>query len=66
MEVGKTVVNVINEGGNVTAQGIYYGEGIPTADLKVKMPTIRHYAILVDGQLRYYPTGYTTIQVAKN
>lgn len=63
MNVGSTVVDVINEGGNVCARGVYYGEGIPGAEVKAKMPTLIHYAVLVGNELRYYPRGYTTLQV---
>jgi len=56
-----TEVKVVDEGGNVCATGKYYGQGIPTKDLKANYPTIPHYAILVENQLRYYPTGYFTL-----
>lgn len=63
MEEGKTVVRIINENGIFCAEGIYYGTGIPSKDLKVNYPTLKHYAVLVEGQMRYYPTGFNTLVV---
>lgn len=65
MEVGKTRVRVINEYGNKCAVGVYYGQGVPGAEVKAERPTLVHYAVLVEGELRYYPTGFHTVQVAR-
>jgi len=65
MEAGKTKVRVINEYGNKCAVGLYCGTGIPTADVKAKYPHLKHYAVLVSGEMRYYPTGFNTIQPAR-
>ena len=56
-----TQVKVIDESGNVCAEGKYYGQGIPTKDLNPVHKNLPHYAILVDNALRYYPTGYFTL-----
>jgi len=64
MEVGKTRVRVINEYGNKCATGVYYGQGVPGAEVKAERPSLIHYAVLVDGELRYYPTGFHTLQLA--
>ena len=64
MEVGKTRVRVINEYGNKCAVGVYYGQGVPAAEVKAEKPHLIHYAVLVDNELRYYPTGFHTIQIA--
>lgn len=60
MEKG-TRVRVINETGNNCAVGIYLGEGIPPRELNMPHPTIRHYAVQVDNELRYYPSGFNTL-----
>jgi hypothetical protein len=57
-------VRVLDEGGNICARGKYYGQGIPTADIKVVHKNHRHYAILVEGALMYYPVGYFTLMSA--
>jgi len=64
MEAGKTRVRVINEYGNKCAVGVYYGQGVPTAEVKAERPSLIHYAILVEGEMRYYPTGFHTLQIA--
>lgn len=64
MEAGKTRVRVIDEYGNKCAVGIYYGQGVPAAEVKAERPTLIHYAVLVGGELRYYPTGFHTLQLA--
>jgi hypothetical protein len=60
MERG-TKVRVINENGNPCAVGFYLGEGIPPHDLKMPHPTLRHFAIQVESEVRYYPTGFNTL-----
>lgn len=60
MEVG-TWVNVINEGGNVCATGQYLGMGIPAKSLNPQHPTLQHYAVQIEGQVRYYPTGFNSL-----
>lgn len=56
-----TEVKVLDESGNVCANGKYYGQGIPTKDLNAVHKHLPHYAILVEDALRYYPTGYFTL-----
>jgi len=60
-----TPVSVIDENGNFCANGIYHGCGIPAKDLKAAYPTIKHYAVFVDGEMRYYPIGFHTLQPAR-
>ena len=64
MEIAKTRVRIINEFGNKCAVGVYYGQGVPGGNVKSSYPTLQHYAVLVDNELRYYPTGFHTIQIA--
>lgn len=56
---------MINEYGSKCAVGVYYGQGVPAAEVKAERPTLIHYAILVEGELRYYPTGFHTIQAVR-
>jgi hypothetical protein len=65
MEAGKTKVRVLNEYGNKCAVGVYCGTGIPSADVKAERPTLKHYAVLVGGEMRYYPTGFHTLLPAQ-
>ena len=65
MEAGKTRVRVLNEYGNKCAVGVYCGVGIPAAELKAAQPTLKHYAVFVSGEMRYYPTGFHTLQPAR-
>lgn len=66
MNVGDKV-RVIGQDGNVVAEGSYHGTGIPSKDLNAKLPHLKHFAILVEGEqnLRYYPTGFHTLIPAK-
>lgn len=57
----ETKVRVLDEGGNVCAVGLYKGTGIPSRDLNAKYPELQHYAVYVDGQMRYYPVGLHTL-----
>ena len=66
MEVGKTKVRVLNEYGNKFAIGVYCGVGIPSAEVKASQPTLKHYAIFVLGEMRYYPAGFHTLQIARD
>jgi hypothetical protein len=61
-----TPVSVIDENGNLCATGTYHGCGIPSKDLKAAYPNIKHYAVFVEGVMRYYPTGFHTLQAARN
>lgn len=63
MENG-TRVRVINETGNICANGVYHGTGIPTKEIKAVYHDMTHFAVLVSGELRYYPTGFFTLQVS--
>jgi hypothetical protein len=65
MEVGKTRVRVIDEFGNKCAVGIYCGQGIPAVSIGATYPSLIHFAISVQGQMRYYPTGFHTLQLAR-
>jgi hypothetical protein len=62
IEVG-TEVLVVDQNGNVCCEGTYHGVGIPSRDLKAKMPNIQHYAVQIKGekQLHYYPVGFHTL-----
>jgi len=60
MEIG-TSVRVINEGGDICAIGTYQGSGIPSKNLNATYPNIQHYAIFVNGEMRYYPVGFHTL-----
>ena len=64
MEIG-TKVRVINEGGNVCAVGTYQGLGIPAKSLNAQYPHLKHYAIFVDNEMRYYPTGFHTLVIER-
>jgi|APGre2960657505_1045072.scaffolds.fasta_scaffold28287_2 hypothetical protein len=57
-------VKIIDQGGNVFAVGTYMGTGIPTKDLKAKLPTLQHYAVIVDGNMMYFPVGFHTLMKA--
>lgn len=54
-------VKVLDQGGNICAEGKYYGKGMVKKELNAKIPNVPHYAVLVSGKLQYYPTGYYTI-----
>jgi hypothetical protein len=56
-----TKVKIINENGNKCAVGLYLGEGIPPRDLNAQYPNLKHFAIQVEGEVRYYPTGFHTL-----
>lgn len=60
MDVGEKV-QVVDQGGKVCAIGTYQGTGIPTKDLKAKLPTLQHYAVIVEGNMIYFPVGYHTL-----
>jgi len=60
MDVGNWV-NVIDEGGNICATGQYLGLGVPSKDVQARYPHLKHYAIQVEGQVRYYPAGFHTL-----
>lgn len=54
-------VRVIGQDGNVCAEGIYRGTGVPAKELGARHPTLQHYAIIVEGEVRYYPTGFHSL-----
>jgi len=58
-------VRVLDQSGSVCAEGTYRGTGVPARDLNAKNPTFQHYAIFVEGEIRYYPTGFHTLIPAK-
>ncbi len=61
IEIGSEV-RVLNQNGNVCAEGTYHGMGIPTRDLNAKLPNLQHYAVNIKGEgLRYFPCGYHTL-----
>jgi len=61
IEIGATVI-VVDQNGNVCAEGTYHGMGIPSRDLNAKLPSLQHYAVKLLGEgLRYYPAGYHTL-----
>ena len=64
MENG-TRVRVINECGNKCAVGVYHGSGVPKREVNAALPEMSHYAVLVGSELRYYPTGFFTLQAAQ-
>jgi hypothetical protein len=66
MNVGEKV-RVIGQDGNVVAEGTYHGTGIPTKDLNPKLPHLKHFAVLIEGEqsLRYFPTGFHALIPAK-
>lgn len=57
-------VQILDENGNLCGEGLYKGTGIPSQDLNATYRNILHYAVLVEGQMRYYPTGYHTLILA--
>lgn len=63
MEVGAKV-RVVNENGNVIAIGTYHGTGRPAKNLNAQYPRMDHYAVFIDGTMRYYPTGLNTLTPA--
>lgn len=65
MEIGDKV-NVIDQSGNVFAVGTYQGTGIPSKNLNAKLPTLQHYAVVVDGNMMYFPVGYHTLMKARS
>jgi hypothetical protein len=64
MENGQKV-KVIDDTGAVCAIGTYHGTGIPGRELKAAKPTLPHFAVLVEGEMRYYPTGFHTLLAAR-
>jgi hypothetical protein len=58
-------VKVIDDTGAVCAIGTYHGTGIPGRELKAARPNLQHFAVLVEGEMRYYPTGYHTLIAAR-
>lgn len=66
MEAGKTRVRVINEYGTKCAVGTYCGQGIPGGGIVAAYPHLQHYAVLVGAEMRYYPTGFHTLQPARD
>lgn len=55
-------VRVLNQGGNICAEGIYRGSGVPKRDLNAKLPTLQHFAVQVaDGNISYFPHGFFTL-----
>lgn len=55
-------VSVLNQNGNVCAEGVYRGSGIPKRDLKAKLPTLQHFAVMGDdGNMSYFPHGFFTL-----
>jgi len=54
-------VRVLGQDGNVCAEGVYRGTGIPAKELGARHPTLHHYAIVVEGEVRYYPTGFHSL-----
>ena len=58
-------VRVLDQSGNVCAEGVYRGTGIPSRELNARHPTFQHYAVIVEGEMRYYPTGFHSLIPAK-
>jgi demethoxyubiquinone hydroxylase (CLK1/Coq7/Cat5 family) len=58
-------VRILDQSGNVCAEGVYRGTGIPARELNAKNPTFQHYAVVVEGEMRYYPTGFHSLIPAK-
>jgi hypothetical protein len=58
-------VRILDQSGNVCAEGIYRGTGIPARELNARHPTFQHYAVIVEGEVRYYPTGFHSLIPAK-
>ena len=54
-------VRVLGQDGNVCAEGIYRGTGVPAKELNARHPTLQHFAIIVEGEVRYYPTGFHSL-----
>ena len=54
-------VRVVGQDGNVCAEGVYRGMGIPAKELGARHPTLHHYAVIVEGEVRYYPTGFHSL-----
>lgn len=54
-------VRVVGQDGNVCAEGIYRGTGVPAKELGARHPTLQHFAIIVEGEVRYYPTGFHSL-----
>lgn len=58
-------VRVLDQSGNVCAEGVYRGTGVPARELNARHPTFQHYAVIVEGEMRYYPTGFHSLIPAK-
>jgi hypothetical protein len=54
-------VRILGQDGNVCAEGIYRGTGIPPKAVGAKQPTLHHFAVIVDNEIRYYPTGFHSL-----